>query len=105
MAIAQVLAIAAKLLAPSLQNLSWQNYQAMVDLVKQVEAIREANGEIGVWEEGRNLLKIIKKNFDWNRTSWWPPDKDKAKREFAKYVKKLQQAAQREVASVRQERE
>jgi hypothetical protein len=58
-----------------------------------------------VWEEGRNLLKIIKKNFDWNRTSWWPPDKDKAKREFAKYVKKLQQAAQREVSKVREEGE
>ena len=85
------------LLSSSLQNLSWGNYQACQNLVAQVEKARQAIGEDPTWQEGHSLLKQIKHYFDWNRNSWWPPDKEKAKHYFRIYVQKLQSKAQAEM--------
>ena len=92
-----ILTAAAKLLGPSLQNLTWESWTNCQKVVSQIEAAREQAGEPKTWERGRSLLKSIKTYFDRQRTSWWPPDKDKAKRGFQDYVKKLQSAAEAEI--------
>ncbi|MCD6317950.1 hypothetical protein J7M02_02655 [Candidatus Aerophobetes bacterium] len=99
----QVIALAAKYLAPSLQNLSWNNYQTCVDLVKEIEQIRASYGLPRRWSEGEGILKEVKHWFDRNRTSWWPPDKEMAKRKFKSAVSKLQSAAQKEITNLKQQ--
>jgi len=88
--------------APSLQNLSWQSWRNAVKLVEQIEKAREQMGETKTWNKGRSLLKTIKHWFDRQRTSWWPPDKDKAKRKFIHYMGQLQSSAQAEIQRLQQ---
>jgi len=88
----------APFIAKWFKNLPFEARKVNEDLVRQIEELRESVGEERRWAEGRSLLTQIIKYHSRQRTSWWPPDKDRALKKFQEYVKRLQEAAQAEVA-------